>query len=332
MSTPVTPAAPAAPAPTATPEASSQIQEQSQTPEPSDAELDADLDSPEAIEAAAQSGDITKQQAADLKKKYKIKVDGEESEYEFDPSDEKQITSIIQKAKAFEKRGGEFTKAQQQLLAKMQEMDNDPEGYLTKKGVDLDKWAVERLEKKVQEMAKTPAEIEQEKKDKRIKELEERFEKEEQEKNKLAQERARDEQAKLIQDDITAAIAKTGSKIPDKDPYFLQQMSAYMLAQMAKGNVDVSVEDTLKVLEGNMKKDLGGFFNRLDEDAILEFLGEENFERIRKKRYQAKKASAASAGNVQTTTAKQAAKDTGTRRDSQEAKPKKKFGDFFGKV
>lgn len=285
----------------------------------------------EQIDEAVASGEITQQEAKDLKKKYKLKVDGEESEVEIDFSDDAEMTKILQMAKAFQKRGGEFTKAQQQLLAKMQEIESDPEKYLESKGVDLDAKAEERLRKKIAELEKSPEQKEREKFQAELEQLRKEKADAEAEKSKIATERARDEQAKIISDEITAAITKTGSRLPDKDPYFMQQMSAYMLNQMSEGNYDVSVEDTVKVLEKNMKKDLNGFFNRLDEDAILDFISPENYERLRKKMLGNKKAGIVP--GAQTTTAKQVVKDTGTKKTvEEEQRPKKKMRDFFGKV
>jgi len=285
----------------------------------------------EEIDEAVAAGEITKQEAKDLKKKYKLKVDGQESEVEIDLGNDEEVTKILQMAKAFQKRGGEFTKAQQQLLAKMQEIESNPEAYLESKGVDLDKAAEERLRKKIAELEKSPEQKEKEKFQAELEQLRKEKAEAEAEKQKIATERARDEQAKIISDEITAAITKSGSKLPDKDPYFMQQMSAYMLSQMSEGNYDISVEDTVKVLEKNMKKDLNGFFNRLDEDSILEFLSPENYDRLRKKMISNKKA--AIAPNSQTTTAKQVAKDTGTKKTvEEENRPKKKMRDFFGKV
>lgn len=341
MSQPNTPAAPAAPQtqPTEAPVSEQAIpaaQAPAETPtQDTDADMDSDLDSElsaeQQIDQAQADGKITKQEAADLKKKYKIKVDGEESEVEIDLSDEKEITKILQMAKAFQKRGGEFTKAQQQLLAKMQEIDNNPEDYFSKKGVDLDAWAVERIQKKVQELEKTPEQKAQEALQAELEQLRKEKAEAEKEKEAISKKQAQDEQARILEEDITKALTAAGSRLPDKDPYTLQRLSAYMLSQMADGNVGITVEEAVKVLEGGMKQDLPQFFGKLDEDAILEFLGEENFERVRKKRYQQKKASVA---NTNTTTAKQVAKDTGTKKtvDSDEPRPKKPMKSFFGRI
>lgn len=286
----------------------------------------------EQIDEAVAAGEITKQEAKDLKKKYKLKVDGVESEVEIDLSNDEEVTKILQMAKAFQKRGGEFTKAQEQLLAKMKEIESDPEKYLESKGVDLDAKAEERLRKKIAELEKSPEQKEKEQFQAELEQLRKEKAEAEAEKAKIATERARDEQAKIISDEITAAITKAGSKLPDKDPYFMQQMSAYMLSQMAEGNYDISVEDTVKVLEKNMKKDLNGFFNRLDEDSILEFISPENYERLRKKMLSNKKA--AIAPNSQTTTAKQVVQDTGTKKPVEDDQPrqKKSMKTFFGAV
>lgn len=283
------------------------------------------------IDQAQANGEITKKEAESLKKKFKLKVDGEESEVEVDLGNEEELKKYLQMAKAFQKRGGDFTKAKAQMEQFVAELEANPEEYFSKKGVDLDKWATERLQKKIAELEKSPEQLAQEKLQAELEQLRKEKQEAEAEKQKIAQERAKDEQAKILEDQLTQALTKTGSRLPDKDPYFLQQVSAYMLSQMAQGNHDIDIESTIKVLENNLRKDHQGFYGKMSEQDIIDFIGEENFHRARKHWVNSKKS--AIPQGAKTTTAKQAAQDTGTKRPvNEEPKSKKRMRDFFGKV
>lgn len=320
-------------APAATPQAPVVEQPAAEQTIPQDTSQDVstDLSAEQEIDDAVAAGEITKQEAKDLKKTFKLKVDGQEFEDTIDLSDEKEVIKRLQMAKAFEKRGGEFTKARAEMEAFIKEIESDPEAYFAKRGVDLDKYAVERLEKKVAELQKTPEQKEKEAFQAELEQLRKEKAEAQKEKESIALERARDEQGKIISDEITKAIESTGSRLPDKDPYTLQRLSAYMLSQMSEGNVGVTVEQAVKALESDMRKDLPALFSRMSEEDIIEFMGQDNFDRARKKMLSNKKAGVAP--GAQTMTAKQVVKDTGTKKTlSDEPRPKKKMRDFFGKV
>jgi len=93
------------------PGASEVIEAGANTPELSleqDADISDDLGDIGGLEAAAE--ELTPKQVQELKKKLKIKVDGEEFEEELDFNDEEGLKRHIQKAKAFDKRAKEFSK------------------------------------------------------------------------------------------------------------------------------------------------------------------------------------------------------------------------------
>lgn len=323
-------------APAATPQAPVVEQPTAEQTIPQQAQDSSSSDTSEAeqeIDDAVAAGEITKQEAKDLKKTFKLKVDGQEFEDTIDLSDEKEVIKRLQMAKAFEKRGGEFTKARAEMDAFIKEIESDPEAYFAKRGVDLDKYAVERLEKKVAELQKTPEQKEKEAFQAELEQLRKEKAEAQKEKESIALERARDEQGKIISDEITAAITATGSRLPDKDPYTLQRLSAYMLTQMTtEGNVGITVAEAVKALESDMKKDLPALFSKMSEEDIIEFMGQDNFDRARKKMLSNKKAGVAPGS--QTATPKQIVKDTGVKKPVEEEgnRPKKKMRDFFGKV
>ena len=70
---------------------------------------DDSLQSDDAIDAAEAAGEISAKEANQLKKKLKLKVDGQEIEEEVDFNDEEGLKKHLQKSKAFDKRLKEFS-------------------------------------------------------------------------------------------------------------------------------------------------------------------------------------------------------------------------------
>lgn len=279
--------------------------------------------SPEqAIDAAAQKGDITKAQAKNLKKKLQLKVDGEEIEKEYDPNDEEAIKKEFQKALAFDKRTKEFSSYKSQVDQILQMLQNDPEALLEKMGYDVDGLAEKRLSRKVEELKKSPEQLE---KDKMVKELEDlRKEKKaaEQAKEKAELEKMRDQQAQQIETDITDALNSVTSILPKGDPLVMNRIAQTMLFAMKNGFPEVTAKDVIPLVEKQWREELNAHFNRVPEDVLEQLVGKSNIDRYRKKKV-------ASRPKVQTATANQIAQDTGKKAVDEKPSEKKRMKDFF---
>jgi len=92
-----------------------------------------EIDSPEAIAALEKEGEISKEQATFLKKKLKLKVDGQEIEEEVDLGDDEYLKRELQKSKAFDKRVKEHAAYKSQVDQLLQMLQNDPESLVKKK-------------------------------------------------------------------------------------------------------------------------------------------------------------------------------------------------------
>ena len=118
------------------PGASEVIEAGANTPELSleqDADISDDLGDIGGLEAAAE--ELTPKQVQELKKKLKIKVDGEEFEEELDFNDEEGLKRHIQKAKAFDKRAKEFSKYKADVDSLLTMLQSDPEALLEKMSI-----------------------------------------------------------------------------------------------------------------------------------------------------------------------------------------------------
>lgn len=294
-----------------------QDEESQEVSEESEGQLDAEAQ----IDAAQKNGDLSKTEAQALKKKLLLKVDGQEFEEEIDFNDDENLKKHFQKSKAFDKRVKEFTSYKSQVDQLLQMLESDPESVLEKMGLDVDGLAKKRIERKIEEMKKSPEQLEKEKMAKELQDLREEKKKAKELADKSELERMRNEQAQQIEMDITSALDAANSALPKKNPLVLQRISATMLMAMKNGYPDVTAKDVIPLVEKQWESELNEFFSVLPEKTIEKLVGKQNIDRLRKTRVAEKK--------VQTTTAKQIAHSTAQKAEDDEPKRKIKMRDFF---
>lgn len=298
-----------------------------QTLDEAEAALDSEESSGEtpeqAIDAAQKKGDITAQQAKDLKKKLKLKVDGEDIEEELSWDDEETLKKHLQKSKAFDKRVKDFTNYKTQVDHLMDMLKNNPEEVLEKMGLNVDELAEKRLAKKVEELKKSPEQLEREKMQKELEDLRKEKKRIEEEKQQAELEKMRNEQAQKIETDIQTALDDSKSILPKKNPLVMQRVAQTMLLAMQQGYKDVTAKDVIPLVEKQWKQELNELFAVLPEETIEMLVGKNNLDRYRKKRISAAKS------KPQTQTANQVVQDTGTRKVEEKPAQKKRMRDFF---
>lgn len=297
-----------------------------------DLDLDEDdgpqLKNPEQLIADAQAkGDLTKAQAQQLKKTLKIKVDGVEQDEVLDFNDDKKLQEYIQKSKAFDKRSNEFAQTKMQLEALVKALRENPEDILEKLGHNVDDLSEKRLSKKVEELKKSPEQIEREKMEKELNSLREEKKRIDQERKTLEEENLRNQEASKIESEISEALNMKSTILPKNDPEVLKEIAHTMALAMQRGFDTVTAKDVIPYVEKKWLENMNRYFNGSTEEVLEKLVGKANLDRYRKKAVAAKRASP----GVQTATAKQIVKDTGTQKQTEveDASKKKKFKSVF---
>lgn len=291
---------------------------------PEGQEASEDLGSEEGIEAAEAAGDISKKEAQVLKKKLKIKVDGQEFDEEVSWDDEEGLKRHLQKSKAFDKRLKEFSGYKSQVEQAFEMLKNDPEAFLEQFGLDVDGLAEKRLAKKIEEMKKSPEQIEAEKMRKELEDYKKK-EKELQERAQKAElERLKNEQAAQIENDISDALEDTKSILPKRNPAVMQRIAQTMLFAMQRGFVDVTAKDVIPLVEKQYKEEVSQLLGSSSDEVLEMFASKERLNNYRKAKVAARKAAPAPVPT------KPQIKDTGAKKvEKTEEKPKYKMNDLF---
>lgn len=257
---------------------------------PSDSDLNG-MDAAE-LEAAAKKGEISKEQAKDLKKKLKLKVYGQDVEAEYDLGDEEMLKREFQKSKSFDKLSKDSSEFQKQVDGMLKMLKENPADILEKLGLDVDDFAEKRLTKKLEEMKKSPEQLEKELMQKELEDL-----RQEKKAAKEAQEAADHERLKgqamqQITEEISGALDKSKSFLPRK-PKIMQRVAETMMFAMQNGFSEVTAADVIPIVEKQFEQEMNEYFGDAPEEVIERLAGKEALTRYRKSIYQKNKSTPA---------------------------------------
>lgn len=257
---------------------------------------------------------------AAMKKKFKLKVDGEEIEEEIDLSNEEDLKRRLQLAKAAQKRMQESAHMKMAIKEFYELLQTNPDEALLQLGFDPLKFSEERLRREIEEQKKSPQQKEFERQQREL-------EKHKRELDRLRQEREAAELRALeeryhrqLEDEILSAI--DGVKDVPRSAYFIKRVSDMMASFIRSGKTDVTAKDVVPIVRKQIKQELRDMYSAAPEDILEELWGKQNLDRLRKKRI----AKAREAKKLQSV---KDIKSTGTK--PQEEAPKKKISmnDFF---
>ena len=290
-----------------TPEESAETVIQSLTPEESSEDLQEDsIDAAEATDSelaeVLESDEATEEEQAEakveLKRRMKFKVNGREVERDIDLSDEEGLQELLQKGFAADER---FQSASA-LEKKMQEfaalMEGDPIQALIAAGHDPDKLTEAYMEKRVNELSKSPEQLQLEK-------LQQEIEKERKLREGLEQEKISAEQSKIeaeysrqLDEEITDSLSS--SDLP-KSPYVVKRIAENLMLGIQQGYEDISVQDVLPLVERQIKDEIRQMFEAMPEDLIEKTLGSDVSTKLRKRRLSKMKKAPETATSVKAT-------------------------------
>jgi len=276
-------------------------------------EEEAELAQEEESAKKAESSKDAKEATKELKKKLKLKIDGKELEEELDFNNDEQLKKYLQKAKAFDKRSQEFASYQKQVDDFIKKLQTSPEEIMEKMGFNLDEFAEKRLQRKIEEMSKSPEEIEKEKMRQELEALRKQKEEMEQQRKTAEMEALKNQAAAEIEKDIEDALGTAKSILPAKNPEILSRIARTMLFAMQNGYPQVSAKEVIPIVEKQYKEELQNLFSAHTEDVLEDIIGKTNLDRLRKRRLAAMR-------STKTQTAKQVVQDTGITKEAEESK------------
>lgn len=214
------------------------------------------------------------------RKIWKLKADAEE--FEFDATDEDAVKREIMKARGADKRFKEAASMKQQSETFLS-MLKDPatlKKVLTdpRIGIDLKKFAEDYVWEQIQESQMTPEQKAQRDKDREYESMKAEKDKENLSKAEQAKANRQAQHEANYEKTILKALEVKG--VP-KDQVTVMKMADYMIAAVQKG-YDLSAEEIADMVKNDTGSYLKAYTNAMNEDQLLEFLGDDIAEKIRK--------------------------------------------------
>lgn len=237
----------------------------------SEAAIKPTLGSPAKTPAAPKDA-APKAPTAAERRKYALKVDGQEIEEEL--SDD-EIRVRLQKAHAVDKRFQEVAQQRKVIEEALKTIKTDPAKALKEiAGLDLDEWAEKRILERYQEAMMPEAEREKAEMQRKLAEYERQFEEQ-----KTAAETARQQEYEQqvfekTEQEFISAVEQLGY-----DKGFSRTVLVPMMAEIAESALDYGVELTPSQMAAEANKRLETIHRRqvqgLRGEALLRYLGED---------------------------------------------------------
>lgn len=262
------------------------------------------------------------------KRKLTLKVDGQEEEVEYDPSDDEYIRKQFQLARASQNRMKETA----DLRNKMDQIGNYLEqargdktklrALIKELGADEKELAAMIIEEEIANSQKTPQQLEKEKLENELRQMKEERDREKTEWTKKEFERLQQQEYERY--DILMSQALEKSDLP-KSPYTVKKLSDYMLLGLEKG-VELTPEELLPLVREEIQEDVRQMFSAMPEEVIEKLIGTDVLKKLRKKNI-----AKAREGAVPPVPVKSSVKDVGAGKSAAKApEAKKTIKQLFG--
>lgn len=255
------------------------------------AELDAAEKKLEDAKTDKQKADA-KKELDKVKKKFKLKVDGKEMDWEGTDEDIQRELQLSAKAR---KEIQSSTELKKELARFLDVLKKDPERALSDPAIGLDvvEFAKNILNKKLEDELKSPEQIEKEKLQREVEELRAKMKEEDEQRKTQEYERLVNEAERDLEEKVQEAIESSG--LP-KSPYVLKRMADVMLSAL-ENQKQISPKQAMAIVKKEMHKDMKDFFGASPEDLLEELLGSENIKRLNKRQLAKVKALQAQTAN-----------------------------------
>lgn len=325
-----TPAAPAAPAAPSTPaqSASQEVLKTLPTDPKKPVEARGDEvteDTGEDLETPAEK----KKAEAAAKKAYKLKVGGKDVEV-----DESELLKRAQMGYSADEKWQEASKLRKQVEGFIQLMQRDPTKALEQMGYDVDKMAEDRIRAKIEEMQKSPEQLEREKMQRELQAMKDERERERTEAQEREKKQLQDQYAIEVENDISAALDNNEFGFP-KTPYVVKRIADTMMLAIQEGirtnNArlkSVSAKDVLPIVRDEILSELRETYSVAPDEVFEQLIGKDRLNKYRRGKIKKTVTKPSSASDIKST----GTKELQRLQDQQAPAKKLSSKDFFKKL
>jgi hypothetical protein len=213
------------------------------------------------------------------KKAWKLAVNGKETELDIsgiefkDPALESKLKMLVQKGLGADEKFERSSKVEKMMEQFVYLLKNDPVKALTHPmfGHDMRKLSEEYLVKQLELEQMDPRDRKVKEYEERMKQIEEERQLKEAEESRLKNEKLREHYSKEYSNDILSTLKNSG--LP-QSPMTVKRMAHYMHQGLQQG-VELKAADVIDIVRQDYMNDIKSLMGGLDEDNLLNLLGED---------------------------------------------------------
>jgi hypothetical protein len=248
----------------------------------------------EVVEDAIASG-ASEKEVKNLIKEFQLKVNGKMVNKRIDLSDENALRNELQLSAAARNAMQESANLKKLYESEVNRLRQDPFSVLAEMGLDPDQLAEMRIQQRIDQMKKSPEQVEREKIQAELQAAREEANKLKAERESEQFEKLKEQAAAQIETEIEQAL--DAHKTLPKSRHIVKRIADSMLWAMGNGFDDVSAEDVMPLVEKEWREEMGRLMDDSPEDVLEQLIGQRNIERLRAKRLNAMSASNAKTAN-----------------------------------
>lgn len=274
----------------------------------------------DAVEDAIANG-ASEKEVKNLIKEFQLKVNGKVVNKKIDLSDENALKNELQLSAAARQAMQEAANLKKLYESEVSRLKQDPFSVLAELGLDPDQLAEMRIQQRIEEMKKSPEQIEREKIQAELQAAREEANRLKAEREAEQFEKLKDQAAAQIETEIEQAL--DSHKTLPKSRHIVKRIADSMLWAINNGYEDVTAEDVMPLVEKEWRDEMSRLMDDSPEDVLEQLIGQRNIERLR-----AKRLNALATSNTKTASS---VKPTAGSIQKQEEKPREKIKqrDFF---
>lgn len=214
---------------------------------------------------------------AEVARKHKLNVKGKDVEV-----DDKELLKRAQMGFAAEEKWQEASKMRKQVEGFIQLLQKDPGQALEKLGFDVDKLAEARIQQRIEEMKKSPEQLELEKIKREHESLLAERERERQEGHQREMQRMQNDYAVQVENEIMQALDNPDFGLP-KSPYFIKRIADVLIYDINKnGKQTLSASKAAEIVRDEVKSEWQEVYQLSPDEVFEQMIGKDRLNKYRR--------------------------------------------------
>lgn len=259
-----------------------------------------------------------KAEARAEKLRKKLKVGGKEIEV-----DEDELVKRAQMGFSAEEKWQEAAKMRKQVESFINMLQQDPATALEKMGFDVDALAEARIRQRIEEMQKSPEQLELERIRRENEQIKAERERERQQLQQAEMQRMQEQFAVQIDNEITEALDSPEFGLP-KNPYFVKRIADVMIYGLKNGK-DISAKRAAEIVRDEVQTEWREMFQVAPDETFEKLIGKDRLNKYRRAKIKTKAKAPVTTAEIKPT----GTKEIKQAQSNQTEKAKMRARDFF---